>query len=77
MMTPELKTNPQKIDKLIRRIDDGDIKVPAFQRGYVWKQEQIIELLQSIVANYPVGNVLLWEACEKDNHEHFQEEKQI
>lgn len=66
MKTPELTTNSQKIDKLIKRIDDGDIKVPAFQRGYVWKQEQIIELMQSIIADYPVGSVLLWEASEKD-----------
>lgn len=66
MKTPELSTNSQKIDKLIKRIDDGDIKVPAFQRGYVWKQEQIIELMQSIIADYPVGSVLLWEASEKD-----------
>lgn len=66
MRTPELSTNSQKIDKLIKRIDDGDIKVPAFQRGYVWKQEQIIELMQSIVSDYPVGSILLWEASEKD-----------
>lgn len=50
----------------MKRIDDGDIKVPAFQRGYVWKQNQIIELMQSIISDYPIGSVLLWEASEKD-----------
>lgn len=66
MKEPEVITNPQKIDKLIKRIDDSDIKVPAFQRGYVWKQNQVIELMQSIISDYPIGSILLWEASEGD-----------
>nr|VFK55167.1 MAG: Protein of unknown function DUF262 [Candidatus Kentron sp. TUN] len=41
MKNAELTPTAQKIDKIINRIDEGDIKIPAFQRGYVWKQEQI------------------------------------
>lgn len=41
-MKPELNPTSLKIDKLINRIDNGEIKIPAFQRGYVWKQNQII-----------------------------------
>jgi len=41
MKTAELTPTAQKIDKLIKRIDEGDIKIPAFQRGYVWKQNQV------------------------------------
>jgi uncharacterized protein with ParB-like and HNH nuclease domain len=37
-----------EIDRLVNRIRGGDIKIPAFQRGFVWNQEQIIELLGSI-----------------------------
>ncbi|GAB2899554.1 hypothetical protein GCM10027180_31980 [Microbulbifer echini] len=59
MKRPELNTTPIKIDKLINRIDEGEIKIPAFQRGYVWKQNQVIELLESIVKQYPVSSVLL------------------
>lgn len=66
MKKPELNTTPLKIDKLINRIDNGEIKIPAFQRGYVWKQNQIIELLESLVKQYPVGSILLWEASEKE-----------
>lgn len=65
MKTAEITPTAQKIDKLIKRIDDGDIKIPAFQRGYVWKQEQVIDLLQSIFSEYPVGSVLLWKTDEK------------
>ena len=63
---PELNTNPLKIDKLIRRIDEGEIKIPAFQRGYVWKQNQVIELLESVTKQFPIGSLLLWEATDKE-----------
>jgi len=29
-------------------MEEGDIKIPAFQRGFVWKQNQVIDLLDSI-----------------------------
>ena len=65
MKTAELTPTAQKIDKLIKRIDEADIKIPAFQRGYVWKQDQVIELLQSVVNEYPIGSVLLWKSRDK------------
>ena len=60
MPSAEITPSAQKIDKVIQRIEDGDIKIPAFQRGYVWDQGQIMELLDSIVNDYPIGSVLLW-----------------
>lgn len=60
MRAPELATTPEKIDKIINRINSGDIRIPAFQRAYVWKQNQILELLDSIMKNYPIGSILLW-----------------
>lgn len=68
MKAPELTPNAEKIDKLIKRIDSGDIRIPAFQRSYVWKQEQVIELLDSIILNYPIGSVLLWHTKERLKH---------
>ena len=65
MKTAELTPTAQKIDKIIKRIDEGDIKIPAFQRGYVWKQDQVIALLESVVSEYPIGSVLLWKTNEK------------
>ena len=67
MKAAEITPTAQKLDKLIKRIDEGDIKIPAFQRGYVWKQEQVIDLLQSIYSEYPIGSVLLWKTDEKLN----------
>lgn len=68
MKPPELSVTPEKIDKLINRINSGDIRIPAFQRGFVWKPNQIIELLDSVVKNYPIGSVLLWNTNDRLNH---------
>ncbi|EOX4960819.1 TPA: DUF262 domain-containing protein [Vibrio alginolyticus] len=62
----ELDVTSIRVQKLIEKIADGAIKVPEFQRGYVWKPQQVIELLESIVRNYPVGSILLWEAEKGD-----------
>lgn len=45
---------------LFRRITAGDIRIPAFQRDFVWKEKQMIELLQSVVEGFPIGSILLW-----------------
>jgi hypothetical protein len=57
----ELTTSSIKIDRLRNKILEGDIKIPPFQRRFVWKQDQIIELLDSIINDYPIGSILLWE----------------
>lgn len=64
-MNGELITGSIKIDRLRNRIMEGEIKVPPFQRAYVWKKEQVIELMDSIYNDYPIGSVLLWEVNEK------------
>ncbi|HVX00276.1 MAG TPA: DUF262 domain-containing protein, partial [Candidatus Babeliaceae bacterium] len=68
MKAPELTPSAEKIDKLIGRVNSGDIRIPAFQRGYVWKSNQILDLLDSIVKNYPIGSILLWSTHDKLNH---------
>ncbi|SMY18462.1 DUF262 domain-containing protein [Photobacterium aquimaris] len=62
----ELDAKSMRVQKIIQKIESGAIKIPEFQRGYVWKQLQVIELLESIAKNYPVGSLLLWEAEKED-----------
>lgn len=50
---------------VFRKIDQGKIRVPNFQRNIVWKEDQIIKLLDSIYRGYPIGSVLLWEVQDK------------
>src|SRR4051794_29910743 len=55
-----LDTKTAFIKDLIGDIQQGEIKIPQFQRKFVWKEEQALKLLDSISNNYPVGSVLLW-----------------
>jgi hypothetical protein len=59
---PEAK--PERISRLVTRIEQGDIKVPVFQRKFVWKPNQILDLLDSIYRGYPVGSLLFWLSSE-------------
>jgi uncharacterized protein with ParB-like and HNH nuclease domain len=61
----EIAPSAPKIDRIISRIEEGDIKIPAFQRGFVWNQEQVINLLDSIYHDYPIGSILLWNSNER------------
>ncbi|MGB6873637.1 MAG: DUF262 domain-containing protein [Dehalococcoidia bacterium] len=56
----EITPSSLKIDRIINRIEEGDIKIPAFQRGFVWNQDQVIQLIDSIYNDYPIGSILLW-----------------
>jgi len=60
-MKGEIITGSLKINRLRSKIIEGNIKIPPFQREFVWKQEQVIELLDSIIKDYPIGSILLWE----------------
>lgn len=52
--------DPLTIRRLIDRITSGDIRIPAFQRDFVWETEQIAFLLDSIYKGFPIGTVILW-----------------
>ena len=56
------KPSAERITQLAARVLSGDIVLPEFQRPFVWKRHQIIELLDSIYRNYPIGSLLLWES---------------
>lgn len=51
--------NPS-LRSLLEDVQRGHIRVPRFQRPFVWKDEQRLELLQSIRDNMPIGSLLIW-----------------
>jgi len=55
-----LETNTSFIRDLTREIGKGEVKTPKFQRKFVWKSKQALDLLDSIAHNYPMGSLLLW-----------------
>jgi len=59
-VTPPPEPKIERIANLINRIQSGDVKIPKFQRGFVWKEDQVIKLLESIYQGYPIGSLLFW-----------------
>jgi uncharacterized protein with ParB-like and HNH nuclease domain len=61
-------SNP-RIASLLGDITKGNIKIPVFQREFVWTDDQIMSLIDSIYRGYPVGSILLWSTRERLKHE--------
>ncbi len=55
-----LSTDTVFFSSLIEDIKQGRIKIPKFQRPYVWDDEQALKLLDSIANSYPIGSLLIW-----------------
>lgn len=53
------------IRTLIEQVRNGQIRVPAFQRGFVWDADRIAYLMDSIYKGYPFGSAILWQTKEK------------
>ena len=47
---------------LLREIEEGKIQLPDFQRGWVWDDDHIRDLLVSIARSFPIGAIMLLEA---------------
>lgn len=60
MTAKDPKPTAERVEQLAQRVLMGDIVLPEFQRPFVWKRRQIIELVDSIYRNYPIGSMLLW-----------------
>jgi len=50
---------------IFRQIASGELRIPAFQREFVWNDKQIIDLLTSVREQYPIGSILLWHVDQK------------
>ena len=57
-----------KYDLLFANIDAGQIKIPMFQRDFVWSDLQTAALLDSIIKGYPIGTFIFWKTREEMRH---------
>ncbi len=48
------------LEDLLDQIADGRLRVPKFQRDFVWSRDLMLKLLESIRNRYPIGSLLLW-----------------
>ncbi|MBA4719462.1 MAG: DUF262 domain-containing protein [Nitrosopumilus sp.] len=61
------KPDSKKYLELISEIEKGIIKIPKFQRDFVWSIDKTAKLLDSILKGYPIGTFILWQTSERIN----------
>lgn len=66
MIQPENHSHPYQ--KIFNDIDGGIIKVPQFQRDFVWDKKQTAKLIDSIIKGFPIGTFIFWRTAEELRH---------
>ena len=65
-----------KIGMILDKIDENQLFVPAFQREFVWKRDDVKLLIDSLIKEYPIGTMLTWETSNppelKGTHQYRQ-----
>ena len=49
------------LGNLVERVAAGKIRIPRFQRAFVWKQPDLSALLDSVLRGFPIGSILVWD----------------
>jgi hypothetical protein len=58
-------TNPVSLQTLLQRCEQGDIKLPDFQRNWVWDEYRIRSLIASLSQAFPVGALMTLKSAGK------------
>lgn len=53
--------NQWNLQRVFQELERGNLRIPRFQRAYVWERSKIVKLLNSISMSYPIGSFFLWE----------------
>ena len=68
MKAPKLRVSADTLATLITDIAKGEIRVPRFQREFVWERSRILMLLDSMYNEFPIGTIFLWDAPPEYNY---------
>ena len=65
MQIRDPKPEIMRLEELALLVQSGEIKLPRFQRPFVWKEGDMLKLLDSIYKGYPIGSILIWNSSQK------------
>ena len=68
MATTLFKEVTYSLSKLVEDIEMGEIGLPDIQRPFVWKNNKVRDLFDSMFRGYPVGYLLFWANGGSDGH---------
>jgi Protein of unknown function DUF262 len=66
--TPEITPQVVHLIDLLKWAREGRLRVPKFQRDFVWRRQDIVDLFDSISKQYPIGTLFLWGAEPMPDH---------
>lgn len=53
-----MQTTNFGLEELLRRAREKNLRIPRFQRAFVWKESQVKLLIDSMSRSYPIGSLL-------------------
>lgn len=68
MATTLFKEVKYSLSKLVQDIEMGEIGLPEIQRPFVWKNNKVRDLFDSMYRGFPVGYLLFWANGGVDGH---------
>src|SRR5271157_5049888 len=70
-----MKNQKQSMRKIVGFLndpeEDGGFWLPNIQRPFVWSEDQIFRLFDSILREYPISTLLVWKTTSKIRHRRF------
>ncbi|MFC1727146.1 DUF262 domain-containing protein [Patescibacteria group bacterium] len=57
-----------KLPDLVHDVGKGNLRIPNFQRHFVWKKPKVIKLLQSMYLQFPIGTFFFWDSPRQYHH---------
>jgi hypothetical protein len=64
------------LNGVMAQVEAGKIVLPAMQRPFVWKDDRITKLIDSMLRGFPLGTALLWKTSTMQRFRRFQKDVQ-
>jgi uncharacterized protein with ParB-like and HNH nuclease domain len=62
------------LNGVLAQVEAGKIVLPAMQRPFVWGEDRITRLIDSLLRNFPLGTALLWKTKTVQRYRRFQKD---
>ena len=53
---------PRNLSDLLKDVRNGRIGLPDLQRPFVWRDNKVRDLFDSMLKGFPIGYIMLWES---------------
>jgi uncharacterized protein with ParB-like and HNH nuclease domain len=72
MKSEELEVRNINIGRALNKVDNGEFRIPEFQREFSWSKQDVAKLFDSIYNNYPIGSLFIWSPKTDDHFRNFK-----